>query len=129
MLGFLTLIFSCQLAGEMFVAGAGLPFPGPVVGMVLLFLGLVMYGGIPEGLARVADALLTNLSLLFVPAGVGIILHAGLIGTDWLPISVALVASTLITIAVTATAMAAFTRIHERGKARKAAAARRRDES
>jgi holin-like protein len=125
MLAFLTLILLCQLAGELFVVATGLPVPGPVVGMGLLFAGLVARGGIPDGLARVGDALLGNLSLLFVPAGVGVMLHAGLIGSDWLPISVALVASTLLTIAVTAAAMVAFTRIHERGKAREAARGRK----
>ena len=120
MLGFLTLILCCQLAGELAVAATGLPVPGPVVGMVLLFAGLMLHGGIPTGLAQVADTLLTNLSLLFVPAGVGVMLHAGLIGLDWLSISVALVASTLLTVAVTAAAMRAFTRIHERQKAAQA---------
>lgn len=119
MLGFLTLILCCQLAGELFVVATGLPVPGPVVGMGLLFAGLVVSGGIPDGLAHVADTLLTNLSLLFVPAGVGVMLHAGLIGADIVPISVALVVSTLATIAVTAWAMLVFTRIHERGKAKK----------
>ncbi len=106
MLFHLTLILVCQLAGESLVAATGLPVPGPVCGMVLLFAGLMANRGIPAGLAQVADALLGNLSLLFVPAGVGVMLHAGLIGRDWLPISVALVVSTLVTIAVTASVMA-----------------------
>jgi holin-like protein len=104
MLFFLTVILACQLAGEVFVAAAGLPVPGPVCGMVLLFAGL-MLRGLPAGLAQVADSLLSHLSLLFVPAGVGVMLHAGLIGRDWLPISVALVASTVLTVVVTAAAM------------------------
>lgn len=79
--------------------------PGPVIGMALLFLGLLLKRGIPEDLGRVGDALLSNLSLLFVPAGVGVMLHAGLLGADWLPISVAVVVSTLLTIAVTAAVM------------------------
>ncbi|WP_026381233.1 CidA/LrgA family protein [Afifella pfennigii] len=111
MLFYLTLILSCQLAGELLVAASGLPVPGPVLGMALLFAGLVIRGGIPEGLAEVGDALLSHLSLLFVPAGVGVIVHFSLIGTDALPISVALVASTLLTIAVTAAAMVFLTRL------------------
>jgi putative effector of murein hydrolase LrgA (UPF0299 family) len=101
MLGYLTLIFCCQLAGELTVAASGLPVPGPVAGMVILFAGLLVNGGIPAQLADIADALLANLALLFVPAGVGVMLHAGLIGRDWLPISAALIASTALTIAVT----------------------------
>jgi putative effector of murein hydrolase LrgA (UPF0299 family) len=102
MLEYLTLIFGCQLAGELVVAATGLPVPGPVCGMALLFAGLLVKGGLPAELARVADALLGNLSLLFVPAGVGVMLHAKLIAREWLPISAALVLSTGLTIAVTA---------------------------
>ncbi len=105
MLGYLTLIFSCQLAGEILVAALSLPTPGPVVGMALLFLGLLVHGRVPEKLAEAADGLLQNLSLLFVPAGVGVMLHAGLLGRDWLPISISLVLSTAIAIAVTALLM------------------------
>jgi putative effector of murein hydrolase LrgA (UPF0299 family) len=111
MLFYLAVILGCQLAGEFFAAVTGLPVPGPVFGMAILFVGLLVTGGLPEGLAKVTDALLGNLSLLFVPAGVGVMLHAGLIGRDWLPISVALVASTLLTIAVTATVMSWLGRV------------------
>jgi putative effector of murein hydrolase LrgA (UPF0299 family) len=101
MLRAITILLVCQLAGEAMVAGLGWPVPGPVVGMALLFIGLVVRGGVPENVASAADGLLGNLSLLFVPAGVGVMLHAPLLGRDWLAISVALIASTLATIAVT----------------------------
>ena len=100
MLTYLTLIFCCQLAGELLVSFTGLPVPGPVIGMLLLFSGLLLHGGLPDDLGRVADALINHLSLLFVPAGVGVMLHLKLLGEELLPISIALVASTLITIAV-----------------------------
>ena len=106
MLAYLTLIFSCQLAGELLVSSTGLPLPGPVVGMVLLFIGLLIHRSVPEKLAIVSDALISNLSLLFVPAGVGVMLHARLIGDELIPISIALVVSTLLTIAVTGSLMA-----------------------
>ncbi len=112
MLFFLTLILACQLAGEVFVVATGLPVPGPVVGMVLLFAGLLVHGGLPDGLAQVADTLLNNLSLLFVPAGVGVMLHVALVAKEWLAISVALVASTILTIIVTALVMCAVDRLH-----------------
>ena len=106
MLAYLTLIFSCQLVGELLVSSFGLPIPGPVVGMVILFIGLLIHRSLPEKLAVVSDALISNLSLLFVPAGVGVMLHSGLIGNELIPISVALVVSTLLTIAVTGSLMA-----------------------
>jgi putative effector of murein hydrolase LrgA (UPF0299 family) len=114
MLFYLTLLLCCQLVGELFVVATDLPIPGPVIGMALLFAGLLVSGRIPDGLATFADALLGNLSLLFVPAGVGIIVHFALIGTDALAISVALVVSTLLTIAVTAWCMLFFTRRERR---------------
>ena len=111
MLNYFTLILCCQLAGELIVAATDLPVPGPVAGMLLLFAGLWVKGGIPAELAQAADALLGNLSLLFVPAGVGVMLHVNLFRNDWLPISVALVVSTLLTIAVTAYVMTRLNRL------------------
>jgi holin-like protein len=101
----LTLILCCQLAGEMAVLALGLPIPGPVAGMALLFAGLLVSGRVPPDIAQVGDGLLGNLSLMFVPAGVGVMLHAPLMASEWLAISVSLVASTLATIAVTALVM------------------------
>jgi holin-like protein len=109
-LGWFTFILTCQLAGELFVTVAKLPFPGPVAGMALLFVFLVVRGRIPEDLASTGDALLSNLSLLFVPAGVGIMAHLALLEREWPVLSVALVCSTLATIAVTAGLMVALKR-------------------
>jgi putative effector of murein hydrolase LrgA (UPF0299 family) len=105
MLIFFIILLSCQLAGEVIVIAAGLPLPGPVVGMVLLLTGLLIKGRIPQGLDRMADALLSHLSLLFVPAGVGVILHVQLIGAELLPIAASIIVSTMLTIAVTALLM------------------------
>jgi len=114
MLGAITWLLACQLAGEVITMATGLPLPGPVVGMSLLFAGLLirqrLQAGsgrpdIPEDLEQTATGLLSHLSLLFVPAGVGVMLYLPLIAEEWLPISVSLVASTLLTIAFTALVM------------------------
>ncbi len=105
MLEYLTLILVCQLIGEFAVSAASAPFPGPVAGMLLLFLFLLFKGAVPEDLGQVSSALLNNLSLLFVPAGVGVMVHFELLGSDALPLSIALIASTVLTIAVTALVM------------------------
>ena len=115
MLDALTLILCCQLAGELLVALVKLPIPGPVAGMALLFAGLLIRGGIPASVAQAGDGLLSNMSLLFVPAGVGVMLHAPLLARDWVAISAGLVGSTLVTIAVTAILMQALNR--RRGEA------------
>ena len=106
MLTYLTLIFACQLAGELIARALHLPVPGPVLGMVLLFAFLLVRGKIPKDLATVTDGLLSHMSLLFVPAGVGVMLHFRLFGDDWMPIAVALIVSTALTVVITGLMMA-----------------------
>ena len=101
MIEYLTLILLCELIGEFAVRTLDIPFPGPVVGMVLLFTFLLIKGSVPEELDKVSTALLNNLSLMFVPAGVGIMVHFELLSTDIFPLSIAMVLSTILTIAVT----------------------------
>jgi holin-like protein len=101
MVSFFALLLVCQLAGEVFVVATGVPLPGPVVGMVILFVGLLLRGEIPMRLERLGQGLLSNLSLLFVPAGVGVMIHAELVGSEIIPIAVSLLLSTLLTIVVT----------------------------
>lgn len=108
MLGALTLLLVYQLIGEVLVLVTGLPVPGPVVGMLLLFVTLLLRGSAPSWLRDSCQQLLSHLSLLFVPAGVGVLLHFQRLGAEWLPITVALVASTVITIGVTALVMRAL---------------------
>ncbi|WP_316861385.1 CidA/LrgA family protein [uncultured Cohaesibacter sp.] len=110
MLFYLTLIFLCQLLGEVIVTFFKLPFPGPVVGMALMFTGLLIKGSIPEGLGKAGDALLSNLTLLFIPAGVGIMANAELIQREFLPITISVVLSTFLAIAVTGLVMTFLTR-------------------
>jgi holin-like protein len=103
-IGALATLLSCQLAGEVLARSLGLPVPGPVVGMALLFAGLLLRGrgeAAPPALGATADALLGNLGLLFVPAGVGVVLHLPVLARDWAPISLAVLAGTLAAIAVT----------------------------
>ncbi len=103
----LTTLLACQLAGEALGRALRLPVPGPVLGMVLLF-GLLLLRGrlrgraeVPDEFGRTADALLGNLGLLFVPAGVGVVLYLPLLARDWAPLSLAVVAGTLATVAFT----------------------------
>ncbi len=100
MVEWITVLIVCQLAGEAFVAFTHVPIPGPVCGMALLFAGLVWNGRVPDDLGKTADGLLSNLSLLFVPAGAGVMLHFKLLAGDWLPLGAALIVNTLLTIAV-----------------------------
>tara|TARA_R110000850_G_scaffold63807_11_gene143856 strand:+ start:125 stop:490 length:366 start_codon:yes stop_codon:yes gene_type:complete len=105
MLAYLTLILVCQLAGELAVGALSIPVPGPVVGMLLLFIILMLIGKVPKGLDQTANGLLNSMSLLFVPAGTGVMLHFKLLGEALIPLSLALIFSTLATIVVTARLM------------------------
>ena len=98
----LTLLLLCQLAGEVIARASDVPFPGPVIGMAILFIGLMMRGSVPEPLQQTTKSILDHLSLLFVPAGVGVMIYLPLIADEWLPIASAIVIGTLMTIAVTA---------------------------
>ena len=109
-----TLLLAYQLVGELLVRWLGLPIPGPVIGMALLFLTLVVRGRAGDELKSGAGALLQNLSLLFVPAGAGIMLHMQRVANEWLPIVFALLVSTFAGMAVTALVLKAMT-----GRARK----------
>jgi holin-like protein len=95
------LLLTFLVAGEAVAYYTGLPVPGSVIGMVLLAVGLGI-GLVPlAGVERVADWLLEHLGLFFVPPGVGLMLHWGLLRREWLPILVALVVSTFAVLAVT----------------------------
>lgn len=108
MLGALTLLLVFQLIGEVLAQLFALPIPGPVIGMALLFVALALRGGPSDELRDTAQNLLQHLSLLFVPAGVGVMAHLSRLQHEWLPITVSLVLSTLATIAVTAIVMRAL---------------------
>jgi len=105
MLESIALLLLCQLLGELIVIFLNIPVPGPVVGMILLFTGLVIFGEIPDKLSETANGLLEQFSLLFVPAGVGVMTHLTLLGEQWIPLSTSLIISTILTIAVTALIM------------------------
>lgn len=93
------LLFQCLGEGAVFLLG--LPVPGPVAGMILLFCALLAWPALRERIEAAANELLRHLSLLFVPAGVGIVAAAASGSGHWLAIGASLVASTLLTLAVT----------------------------
>ncbi len=99
---YLALILVCQLIGETLAVGTGLPVPGPVIGMMILFLGLLIKRGLPDDLAAAGGGLLRHLALLFVPAGVGVMLHVPRLADEWWPIALAIVPGTVVAIAITA---------------------------
>jgi putative effector of murein hydrolase LrgA (UPF0299 family) len=108
-----------QLIGEVLAYAAGGSIPGPVIGLALLALFLLAARRFPavaateEATGKVADGLLANLGILFVPAGVGIIEHLDLVRSLGLPILAAILISTVATLVVTVWAFVLAKRIGE----------------
>ncbi|MEY4591231.1 MAG: hypothetical protein RIR18_126 [Pseudomonadota bacterium] len=98
----ITLLLMFQLIGEVLSNLLAIPVPGPVIGMALLFITLIVRGGASEALKSTSNGLLQNLSLLFIPAGAGILLHLNRLADDWLPITLAVLISTLLTLSASA---------------------------
>jgi holin-like protein len=111
MLPALTALLLCQLIGDAAVRLVGLPVPGPVLGLVLLLATLALRRGVPGSLESTASGLLKHFSLLFVPAGVGVLQHLGRIEAEWLAIAAALLVSSVATIVVTAVVMRGMIRL------------------
>ena len=105
MIAAFALILVCQLFGEVISELFDLPVPGPVIGLGLLFIGLIVKRHPPKVLTDAADNLLIHFSLLFVPAGVGVVTQLDRLRGDWLPITAALIFSTLLAMVLTALLM------------------------
>lgn len=113
MLHALTLFLICQLFGEFLVRVTFIQLPGPLLGMILLVLVLFVWSKWKSTSAtsksraldgsavdHAADAILANLSLLFVPAAVGIIQHLPLIADNTIALTLTILGSTLLTLLV-----------------------------
>ncbi len=102
------LLLVCQLCGEVLARSLHLPAPGPVIGLALLAAGLAIWSRRrPDtdvdatDVGKTSNALLGSLSLMFVPAGVGVVQYIDLLSAYGVALGVALVASTLLTLLVT----------------------------
>jgi holin-like protein len=124
MIASFSLILLCQLAGEAFVRGLGLPTPGPVIGLMILLVlllirdrfALIARGPLQgDGVESVSRGLLANLSLLFVPAGVGVVQKIDLIVDHGIAFLGVLVMSVLITLLVTVATFLVASRLLTRG--------------
>jgi holin-like protein len=111
MLHALLALLACQLIGESLARAAGLPLPGPVIGMVIM-LGLLVTSARFTALMRpVAQGIVAHLSLLFVPAGVGVVGHIAALGSQTLTLLFAVITSTILAIAAGALTFAAVARL------------------
>ncbi|MDI3512385.1 MAG: holin-like protein [Betaproteobacteria bacterium] len=111
MIAALSTLLVFQLLGEALVRALDLPVPGPVLGLALLLPVLAWRPSVLAMIRPTAQTLLQHLSLLFVPAGVGVMLHLQRLGDEALAIGVALVLSTWIGLVAAALTLQALMRL------------------
>jgi holin-like protein len=125
MIASLSLILLCQLAGEVFVRGLRLPMPGPVIGLMLLLGLLLARDHFPvlargplqgDGVESVSRVMLANLSLLFVPAGVGVVQKLDLVAEHGIAFLVVLAVSVMLTLVVTVATFLLVSRLMAHGR-------------
>lgn len=107
----LATILLFQLAGEVISRALGLPLPGPVLGMIGLVVAFMLVPRLVEMVRSTAQGLLTHLSLLFVPAGVGVVAHLSLLSEQGPELAAAVAVSTVLAIAVGALVFVAVARL------------------
>ncbi len=90
------ILLAFQLCGEALVALTGTPVPGPVIGMLLLWLALGLKGGPTPELSNTSQALIQNLSLFFLPAGVGLFFLPSHIQHYWPAVAAAMIGGTFL---------------------------------
>ena len=125
MIASLSLILLCQLAGEVIVRGLGLPMPGPVVGLLFLLLLLLARDRFvalargplqQDGVENASRGLLAHLSLLFVPAGVGVVQKLDLVAEHGIAVAAVLAISVVVTLLVTVATFLVASRLMPRGR-------------
>jgi putative effector of murein hydrolase LrgA (UPF0299 family) len=125
MIASLSLILLCQLAGEVIVRGLGLPMPGPVVGLLFLLLLLLARDRFvalargplqQDGVENASRGLLAHLSLLFVPAGVGVVQKLDLVAEHGIAVAAVLAISVVVTLLVTVATFLVASRLVSRGR-------------
>lgn len=102
MLRALVILFTCLFAGNLLNRLTGVPVPGPVIGLLIMLAILVLSGGPDQPLKQIGDGLLRNMSILFVPAGVGLMTQLPALEHDATAIGVAILVSTALGMTATA---------------------------
>ena len=122
MLETLFIIFMFQLVGEAAQKVSGLPVPGPVIGLILM-LSFLLFTKNKSGhletlrsqLILTSETLIKYLSLLFVPIGVGVVMHLQLLESQLIKVLAILLIGTISTIVFTAFIFLRLSRVNKDG--------------
>jgi len=95
-------LFVFQLVGEFIVQWTHLPLPGPLVGMALMLVAMLIRGRIPEALERTADKLFSHMMLFFIPIVTGVMMHFERVANEGPAFIIACVVGSAVSLVVTA---------------------------
>lgn len=96
------LLGGLQWLGDAIVERTGWPVSGSVLGLLMLLALLCLRGGVPDSLETVTAPLLRHLMLLLIPSVAAVSLYVGLLSQHAGVFILTAVASTLLTVGVTA---------------------------
>ncbi len=99
--GIVTLLFFTVL-GDVLSDALSLPVPGSVMGLILLVIYLQISGGVSESLDKVSQFCIRYLAVMFIPGCVGIFFLGDLLLQQWLPITLAMLVATPVSLVITA---------------------------
>jgi holin-like protein len=112
MLRSLFIIFFYQLLGEAIQKFFDINIPGPVIGLILLLLTFIFFSKkftqskkIIKEISAISHQIINYLSLLFVPIGVGVVMHINYLGDNLFTIFSIIIIGTLATLVFTAIVM------------------------
>ena len=108
MLNSIFIILLFQLMGEFIQKFFEFSIPGPVIGLIFLLSVLLIIKKINKkheafdtNLVISAENLLSYLPLLFIPVGVGVVMHLSLLEENLVSVILVIVFGTLLTLALT----------------------------
>lgn len=111
----LAILLALQWLSTEVIAFLGIPFPPPLLGMLIL-TALLCTGVIKENyIEDICTALIDKMALLFLPAGVSMILYLDVIKAELLPISLTVILSSVIILCSTALVLEMLLRKKEKG--------------
>ena len=116
MLKSIFIIFLFQLIGESVQKYFELTIPGPVIGLILLLISFILLKNsknifvnkAKNEIVSTATHISNYLSLLFVPIGVGVVMHLSYLEKNYIEVLGVIFFSTILTISFTALVMEAI---------------------
>ena len=119
---FIILLF--QLVGEVLQKFFNLVIPGPVIGLILLLFSLIYLKkikskkilNVKKDVMSTGNAITSYLSLLFVPIGVGVVMHISYLEQNLYQVLGVIGLGTVLTVGLTAKLMEVLNQILQRKK-------------